>query len=160
MGDDGGFSKIRTARAVHLFNARHYNAFTSSRRRRRRRVLRSQQKFLSHFRVGYKKSVLKLGPAEMPRSLLLVKIRAPHRDARRTLSTPTRRAPHFVPCARLCSTFLRSERPGSKSSPLVCFAPLSSRWALLSKVRVAICISIVVVHVGRRLRSLVQLLTL
>ena len=28
-------------------------------------------------------------------SALIVKIRAPHRDARRTLTTPTRRAPHF-----------------------------------------------------------------
>ena len=99
-------------------------------------------------------------PRCVGRSQPIVKIRAPHRDARRTLSTPTRRAPHFFPCARLCSTFLRSERPGSRSSPLVCFAPLSSRWTLLSKTRVAICISIVVVHVGRRLRSLVQLLTL
>ena len=92
----------------------------------------------------------------MARSPLLAKIRAPHRDARRTLSTPTRRAPHFFPCARLCATFLGSSTPHRTLCPLLCFAPLSSRWTLLSRVRVAICISIVVVHVGRRLRSLVQ----
>ena len=94
----------------------------------------------------------------MARSLLLVKIRAPHRDARRTLSTPTRRAPDFFPCARLCSTFWRSETPRSKSLPLVSFAPADA--ALLTKVRVAICISTAVAHVGRRLGSILQLLTL
>ena len=105
-------------------------------------------------------SVLKVRLSEMPRSPLLVKIRAPHRDARRTLSTPTRRAPHFFPCARLCAAFLGSSTPHRTTCPLLCFAPLPSRWTLLSKVRVAVRISIVVVHVGRRLRSLVQLLTL
>ena len=72
------------------------------------------------------------------------------------MSTPTRRALHFFPCARLCAPFLASSTPHQNLWPLLCFAPLSSRWTLLSKVRVAICISIVVVHVGRRLRSLVQ----
>ena len=93
-------------------------------------------------------------------SALIVKIRAPHHDARRNLSTPTRRALHFFPCARLCATFLGSCTPHRNHSPLVCFAPLPSRWTLFLKVRVAVRISIVVVHVGRRLRSLVQLLTL
>ena len=116
--------------------------------------------FFSHFRVGSNKLVLKVRLSEMARSAVVEKIRAPHCDAQRTLSTPTRRALHFFPCARLCAPFLARSTPHQNLWPLLCFAPLSSRWTLFLKVRVAICISIVVVHVGRRLRSLVQLLTL
>ena len=56
----------------------------------------------------------------------------------------------------ICSYFNTSSKPFA----VACFAPLPSRWTLLSKVSVAVRIMIVVVHVGRRLRSLVQLLTL
>ena len=103
---------------------------------------------------------LKVRLIEKPRSPLLVQIRAPHLDARRTLRTPTRRALHFFPCARLCAPFVATSTPHQNLSPLLCFAPLPSRWTLLSKVSVAVRIMIVVVHVGRRLRSLLQLLTL
>ena len=103
---------------------------------------------------------IKVRLRERASSALVEKIRAPHCDAQQTLRTPTRRALHFFPCARLCATFLGSCTPHRNHSPLVCFAPLPSRWTLFLKVRVAVRISIVVVHVGRRLRSLVQLLTL
>ena len=106
------------------------------------------------------KRVFIFGCHKVPRSLPLEKFRAPHLDARRTLRTPTRRALHFFPCARLCATFSASSTPHRTLCPLLCFAPLPSRWTLFLKVRVAVRISIVVVHVGRRLRSLVQLLTL
>ena len=52
----------------------------------------------------------------------------------------------------ICSYFNTSSKPFA----VACFAPLPSRWTLLSKVSVAVRIMIVVVHVGRRLRSLVQ----
>ena len=93
--------------------------------------------FKTKFRINCPPFVC-FGCHNVPRSPPIVKIRAPHRDARRTLSTPTRRAPHFFPCARLCATFLGSSAPHRTLCPLLCFAPLSSRWTLLSKVRVAI----------------------
>ena len=57
-------------------------------------------------------------------SLPLVKFRAPHRDARRTLSSPTRRAPHFFSYARLCATFLGSSTDHRTTYQLACFARL------------------------------------
>ena len=106
------------------------------------------------------KRVFIFGCHNVPRPALVEQFRAPHLDAQQTLRTPTRRALHFFPCARLCATFSASSTPHRTLCPLLCFAPLPSRWTLLSKVSVAVRIMIVVVHVGRRLRSLVQLLTL
>jgi len=83
---------------------------------------------------------------------------APRRTAHLE-NTNTPRAPFFSVRAAvrtICSYFNTSSKPFA----VACFAPLPSRWTLLSKVSVAVRIMIVVVHVGRRLRSLVQLLTL
>ena len=65
---------------------------------------------------------------------LLVKIRAPHRDARRTLSTPTRRAPHYFPCARLCATFLGSLTRDLNRQLRSCIGHCSAGGACLQKV--------------------------
>ena len=59
----------------------------------------------------------------MARSPLLVKIRALHRDARRTLSTPTRRASHFFPYARLSQLFNIANHLYPATWPLVPLYP-------------------------------------
>ena len=82
------------------------------------------------------------GCHNFPRLPPIVKIRAPHRDARRTLSTPTRRAPHFFrargcaqlfcvakdldPKAHLWFALLRCRAYGP------CFQKLASRFASAS----------------------------
>ena len=65
-------------------------------------------------------------------SLALVKFRAPHHDARRTLSSPTRRAPHFFSYARLCATFLGSSTD-HRATYQACFARLSTGEASIQK---------------------------
>ena len=69
----------------------------------------------------------------MVHSLPLIKFRAPHRDARHTLSAPTRRAPRFFSCARLCATFVGSSANHRATCQLACFARLSTGGASLQK---------------------------
>ena len=64
----------------------------------------------------------------------LVNFRAPHRDARRTLSSPTRRAPRFFSCVRLCAAFLGSSADHRIRCQLACFARLSTGEASIQKI--------------------------
>ena len=132
-------------------------------------LFRQNSNFLT-IRTRARKRVFYLGTPQM----FVLKVRlildSPFAPPRKDQSTAPRRAAHlehtntpriaFFPCARLCAAFLGSSTPHRTTCPLLCFAPLPSRWTLFLKVRVAVRIMIVVVHVGRRLRSLVQLLTL
>ena len=66
-------------------------------------------------------------------SLPLVKFRAPRRDARRTLSSPARRASHFFSYVRLRATILGSSANHRTTCQLACFARLSTGEASIQK---------------------------